>query len=333
MILLQTKRFVKKAAVFSGLDFFLSRRSSAGLILGFHHIVHADGGMLSQRITPTSLAEFEGVLQYLRSRGYSFVSLDEIVSGADCSHKVAVTFDDGFRSVYEKAFPVLRQLQIPFTIFFTTAMLGADRLLWLHRIYAAVDRLSPEEVFRVMDHHFLPIQPKTSLKTALGILIHQESPDKLLAFAEDLATNARLGVEDESRISGRLYLQPVEVEEMMQNGMIIGAHGHNHWSMNLLDQAATEKEVVMCEEHIRDVFGFKVNHYAVSYGISNPYVNALLRQRGYRSLSTAGPGLVWQNTDPYALPRLMAETGAFDLAGQITLLQLQGRGNRSDASF
>ena len=41
----------------------------------------------------------------------------------------ALTFDDVLYSFYEKAFPLLKQYQIPFTIFVNTSMLGKPRFI------------------------------------------------------------------------------------------------------------------------------------------------------------------------------------------------------------
>jgi hypothetical protein len=47
-----------------------------------------------------------------------------------------------------------------------------------------------------------------------------------------------------------------------------------------------------------------------------------LEQNGFVSLSTTESGLIQNNTNPYTLPRLMADD-APDLAGQIMLLHTQ----------
>lgn len=51
-------------------------------------------------------------------------ALDELEAGDD-SPKVVVTFDDGFRSVHEVAFPLLSEAELPFTIFLATSFMGA----------------------------------------------------------------------------------------------------------------------------------------------------------------------------------------------------------------
>ena len=40
------------------------------------------------------------------------------------SRFTAITFDDGFRSLYDSAFPLLREMSIPFTVYITTSIIG-----------------------------------------------------------------------------------------------------------------------------------------------------------------------------------------------------------------
>ena len=318
------KRLIKKVAIAAGLDAFFVERSDAAIILGLHSVEEHDNSMLSQRVSPVSPGVFEEILRYLQTLGYSFVQLSEITNSSDCSKKAAITFDDGFRSVYVNAFSILKKFRAPFTVFLTTATLGADRLLWLHRIHAAVDRLTPENIYRIMAHYSFGNQPGASLKEILGILVRKESPEKLISFADALASEARLTLTDEACITERLYLSPDEIIEMMQDGMTIGAHGHDHWCLETLNHSQTEAEIGRCKAKIEQTFGVQTFHYALPYGKPNSYVTPVLKQLGFESLCTARRGLVRMDTNSFDLPRLMigADTDVLDLAGQITLLNL-----------
>lgn len=278
--------------------------------------------MLSQRVTSINSSAFDGLLRYIQSLGYTLASLPEIVNGSTGAKRVAITFDDGFRSVYTNAFPILRKYRAPFTVFLTTSTLGADRLLWLHRLYMAVDRLRQSDIYSIMERFSFMVQRGRSLREDLGLLVCQANPDKLLLFAEELAVKAGLTVDDEVHIAKHLYLTPDDVRVMIQGGMTIGAHGHDHWCLETLDRAQTEAEIILCKEKIEKTFGVLVEHYALSYGRTNICVRSILEQNGFVSLSTTESGLIQNNTNPYTLPRLMADD-APDLAGQIMLLHTQ----------
>lgn len=55
------------------------------------------------------------------------VAIDDAVDAlarGDEAHRVVLTFDDGFRDVYDHAWPLLRERGLPFTIYLTTKYVG-----------------------------------------------------------------------------------------------------------------------------------------------------------------------------------------------------------------
>lgn len=85
-------------------------------VLSYHEIANADQALIPEyAVTPTM---FVRQIDWLRNNGYHFVSIDDVL--ADESHKaplpdkaVLITFDDGYRSVYDSAWPILKMFNIP----------------------------------------------------------------------------------------------------------------------------------------------------------------------------------------------------------------------------
>jgi peptidoglycan/xylan/chitin deacetylase (PgdA/CDA1 family) len=82
------------------------------LVLCYHAVSREWDADLS--VTPAALA---AQLERLHRRGYRGVTFSEAVRGAARGRRVAVTFDDAFRSVAELARPVLNRLGWPATVF------------------------------------------------------------------------------------------------------------------------------------------------------------------------------------------------------------------------
>ncbi|NQT94091.1 MAG: polysaccharide deacetylase family protein [Lentisphaerae bacterium] len=77
--------------------------------------------------------DFAAAIRYLKSR-YRFVSLasyvDDLRSGRlSQPGALVLTFDDGFVDVYTEAFPLLKEEDIPFTVFVTTDFVGKDETM------------------------------------------------------------------------------------------------------------------------------------------------------------------------------------------------------------
>jgi biofilm PGA synthesis lipoprotein PgaB len=100
-------------------------------VLQYHHV--SESTPASTSLSPERFREH---LQWLVDNDFVVGSLPESLArlraGESLPPKFAViTFDDGYRNIYENAFPVLRELELPFTIFINPAPHDAGRSAWL----------------------------------------------------------------------------------------------------------------------------------------------------------------------------------------------------------
>lgn len=88
-------------------------------VLMYHHLSDTDKSNVT--ITP---ALFREQLLYLKQKNYHFISLKQfryfLKGGAVPDNAVLVTFDDGYESFYQYAYPVLKELGIPAVNFVIT---------------------------------------------------------------------------------------------------------------------------------------------------------------------------------------------------------------------
>src|SRR5215469_11890972 len=103
---------------------FAPPRSGRSLILAYHSI-----GSESPAAVPEALFRQE---MNLLSRAYSVVPLtalvDRILRGE--TGLAALTFDDGYQDCYERAFPILQEMALPFTLFLATGFLQTGQCEW-----------------------------------------------------------------------------------------------------------------------------------------------------------------------------------------------------------
>jgi peptidoglycan/xylan/chitin deacetylase (PgdA/CDA1 family) len=71
--------------------------------------------------TPDRLRE---QLEFLVGNGYSGATFSDVVSGEIPSKAVAITFDDGYKSVLDHGSPVLSEFGFPGTVFVPTSLVG-----------------------------------------------------------------------------------------------------------------------------------------------------------------------------------------------------------------
>ena len=97
-----------------------SNAETHGVVLLYHHV--ATDTPPSTSISPEN---FRKHLEFLRDNKFNVISLaemlDQLRAGEELTDKsIAITFDDGYSSIYETAFPMLQLFGFPFTLFLST---------------------------------------------------------------------------------------------------------------------------------------------------------------------------------------------------------------------
>lgn len=101
------------------------------VILLYHHVSSTTPASTS--VTPSV---FEQHLQHLAD-GYKVISLEQAVSALKAGERlperaVVITFDDGYRNIYDNAHPLLLKYSMPYTIFINPQLIGkqSNQLDW-----------------------------------------------------------------------------------------------------------------------------------------------------------------------------------------------------------
>ena len=111
-----------REAVKRGLAVLPGGRPSGATLLIYHRV---GGG--SRDELDVAAEQFRAQVDSLADQPVS--SLDDAVAALDhgnTGHRVVLTFDDGFADVHQHAWPLLRERDLPFTIYLTTAYVGGS---------------------------------------------------------------------------------------------------------------------------------------------------------------------------------------------------------------
>ncbi|MFV1966741.1 MAG: polysaccharide deacetylase family protein [Pirellulaceae bacterium] len=136
-----------------GLNTIFGRRAGTRPgIVNYHRIAWAvpDIPDPMHNVTP---AVFREQLEGLLSRGFTAWSLERLLEHARQQQPVppktfAVTFDDGFETVYTRAWPVLKELNVPASLFVNTAYLDLQDPFPFDEWGVRYRRASPAEAYR-----------------------------------------------------------------------------------------------------------------------------------------------------------------------------------------
>jgi len=276
------------------------RGSYPPLVIGYHRIVE-DFDAEAQVEMPsmlTSLAMFEQHLDCL-GQYFRFVSLDEIgdrlLNGLPFDAPVAaVTFDDGYRDVYELALPVLERKGIPAAMFVVTDLVG--RAAWqIHdKLYHLVAK-----AFRRWDD---PRSKLADLLSELGLPAHDFTRRSVTAtpmtavsaLLPELPQSdiSRLMTGLESRVGNGFHHVPLTVTwemiaDMRRRGFTIGSHTQKHVSLPVESRDRAKVEIELSKMELEHRLGERVDHFAYPGGHFNAAVVDAVARAGYRFAYTA----------------------------------------------
>jgi len=252
------------------------------------------------------VATFTAQMEMLR-RHFHVLPLDELVDrfieGDVPRRSIAVTFDDGYRDNYENAFPVLKRLGLPATIFLTTGVVGGTSALWHERIFTAFRETSCATV--VIDGKPYSLNTIEEKNTALYVLVRKlrkcspDERDNLLRQTEE-----QLGIEGKYPTPAMLNWQ--EVKEMAQSTISFGAHTVSHPILSRLPIPQVSDEIIVSKHHLEDVLRQKVRLFAYPNGQAQDFNNdikRIVREAGFSAAVTTVSGLNCAHTDLFALHR------------------------------
>ena len=221
-----------------------------------------------------------------------------------------VTFDDGYSDNYTHAFPILKELNLPATIFVSTSYLSAPRLFWWDLIAYCVKQTNHLEA------HLLDVSPNVlSLKTpkerrmAINkILMWVKSvPDDMKnAFLDSMPS--ALEVTLPTDILSATQLNWNQVREMAENGIEFGGHSLTHPILSNIDAAQLNHEIAGCKKEIEAQTGRDVLVFSFPNGQSNPTVHDAVQKAGYAFSTAYFAGVAHPSLGTYGLPRIAVET-------------------------
>jgi peptidoglycan/xylan/chitin deacetylase (PgdA/CDA1 family) len=216
-------------------------------ILLYHDIGTGDNAFIRDLRASVPSESFKQQMRFLKKH-YRVISVDDylckVEQGVRFSREVVITFDDGFRSNYLHAFPLLKQLALPATIFLATDFVGNKKLMWNHKLAYVFDHDS-RKLFEVLKGCMSSeVLAATTSRQDVETWLFTHYSSELVTRVLD-KTLSLMGVDEETlaRNAG-LYLTWEEARIMGQEGITFGSHSRSHPVLSRLSPAELRDEVV-----------------------------------------------------------------------------------------
>ena len=259
-----------------------------------YHRVGTEGVPVFSRLEPHV---FEAQMRYLK-RNYRLVSLAQLCMELREERAVpptlAITFDDGYRDLYQHAFPVLRTYAIPATIYLIGKSMETGEVAWYDRVFVALKN-APETTLDVeLDtQRSLALTSSSARASAAWEIVCylRTMPDA--KRREWCAQFEKKVPVDEAELSGRI-LTWQQVHEMQNYGVSFGAHTMSHPSVGQLGAASLEEELGESKRLLENGLGAPVEDFSYPFGKANDCgaeAEPFLAKAGYRSAVTTLEGV------------------------------------------
>lgn len=221
--------------------------------------------------------------------------------------EIAITFDDGYANNFTYAYPVLKQHNIPATIFMVTqALENPGHILWydyIDGVKAAIDTRKIAEVDFGFDSEKKLLQRNISGADSLKSFMKRINVNEKYKIIQWIKNQ---GVEPNSSGKRDFFelLSVEQLKEMTDSGLIeIGSHTHNHPNLSEISISEAEQEIVKSKKLIEDVTGRQVKSIAFPDGSYSDAVKKLCIKTGYRNLLAVDSMLNSDVNDKNILPR------------------------------
>jgi peptidoglycan/xylan/chitin deacetylase (PgdA/CDA1 family) len=268
------------------------RLRRGGLVLCYHNVIpDADAGIWSGLGLHMPLATFARQMQWLAAN-YAVVPLQDLVvrlaAGESLRGTAAITFDDAYTGVFEHAWPLLQDLQLPATVFVVAQAPESDADFWWDH----------PDVLRVASD----AQRRRWLTDLRG---------------DGAAIVASLGINGGAVTRPPRSCRPADwqtISGAAEAGLTIGAHSATHRALSTLGGSDLRSEVIASRDTIARHTGTTPEFFAYPYGLSSPHVREVVRAAGYRAAFTLDHGHNVSGVDQWALGRLNVPAGITDAA-------------------
>jgi peptidoglycan/xylan/chitin deacetylase (PgdA/CDA1 family) len=271
-------------------------------ILLYHRVVTLDRDPQLLAVRPEHFNEHLDILR----RKANVVSLKQLVRTLDSGlrpRSVAITFDDGYADNFLHAKPLLKQYEMPATVFVASGFVDSDQEFW----WDELDRLllqSEDSQWNVEARQ--DSEPRHSAYRAMHKTLRGSLSEDRLRTLRELQSRSNCGTT--GRPTHRA-LTSDQLRQLAEKGLIeIGAHTVTHPVLSMLALREQRNEIETGKMQLEEMLGEPIHSFAYPFGGKkdyNPETVGIVRRAGFSTACSNFPGMVWENTNRFELPRML----------------------------
>ncbi|MBI5374361.1 MAG: polysaccharide deacetylase family protein [Candidatus Schekmanbacteria bacterium] len=254
------------------LDSSLSKlKKSCFPILAYHRIIDENDEDSNENFyydgtVSCTVKDFESHIFFLK-KYFRIVPLSEVADHiANCKISeggkpfVAITFDDGYKSLISNVIPLVDKSNIPCTFFLPTGILSGDAIPLYIYIEAALNNKDSFEML-LNELHITKSKNHLLLKRSITSILASNNQGKTRSLVEKiLNVNMLFGYIE------RNFLSAEDVRHISSPFIEVASHSHSHADFSMLGKDEIKKELTHSREYLESVTSKKVLSFAMPFG-------------------------------------------------------------------
>ena len=320
--------------MFSILRWIKARKGQQLTIVTFHRIGGEDNSN-SVYSLPTSFmskSNFEHIIKFFRKK-YSVISIADYLDHYRLhkklpSNALIITFDDGYKDIFENGLSIFEKYDLPVTIFLTSSYIDNNKRFWWDYLYSlckhcdsqtSMDNL-PEDIYTeylqdtLSSIFAIDRKHRDNLIISMITVLQDYDSAKIKLVTKDLS----------SRLHGDLsyfeknnkMLSWRDIDELQAIGITFGSHSHSHlFFNNSLAESKITEQIQKSKRMLEDKLKCEINTFAYPGGKLTEKVKTFVRKAGYVIALTQNPGINSCEEDPFALKRINLWNGSVNGLG------------------
>ena len=296
------KSSLRKAHKNFGLHYLTRKRlKNKPLILAYHGIISKGKG-LPENIDGLHI-DRDHFLKHIKflKKHYNIVPLNELrqhlINGTPLpENAVSITFDDGYENNYLLLWPLIKEYNLPITIFLTVGLINSDSTIWPLRL--------KKRVFEQEGKN--DIERKNEFGKKMNAYLDKNKNHSYKYFNECYKFKSVAKHTPEREYYGMLKWNQV-LEMAKDRNIEFGSHGLNHIILShCRNNDELVKEICSSKKTLEQKLGRQVDYFAYPNGKPsdiNQQAVHLLRQAGFKLAFSCIKGKISLQDDKFHLKR------------------------------
>lgn len=282
-------------------------------ILAYHSVGANDNPFL-KGIGDVSVRTFERQIKYLK-KNYNIISLGELQNCILNNRKildkaVLITFDDGYRNVYENAVPILVRYKCPACIFLIGMTINNDKIMWRNKLFYILNTGKSDLLKDRIESHFCYKNNGFLSEPNIYFWTKRNFSMDVVRVIDNVFRHIITADEHQIAKEVQLYISISDIKNIDKSLITFGNHSFNHYPFSKLTKREQENEIISCGKIIEDI-NPGVSTFSIAFG-EDEYMNnetiMVLKSLGYEIIFKGESKICsardLKNSELYIFPRI-----------------------------